>query len=335
MRMWLEPRDIKKYWIQGRRFFSTKWVQEILRYLFFVFLAMLYWLLQTFNQSGEATFTFPVVLEGVPEEVYIVDSLPKTLRVTLTDKKYRLLNYRWEDHPDTIRFHYASLLQTTGTFTYSSDEVEKRIQSHISSSSEIQQYHPQILQYQYSSGLRTRVAVKFRGKVSADKMYQVTDTILTPDSVEVVAPADIADSLKTIYTQFTTINNLRDTTTVTVRLSKSRQIKLLQHTVQAIFPVEMYIRKTYDVELQGLNFPFDLCLRSFPGTVKVSCKMSASTAKKINPSDFVLGADYHTLMKDSLENKYSVQVFSQPKDLEIIDVFPKEVDYVYEKKYVE
>ncbi|HXK74900.1 MAG TPA: YbbR-like domain-containing protein [Bacteroidaceae bacterium] len=296
---------------------------------------MMYWLLQTFNQSGEATFTFPVVLEGVPEEVYIVDSLPKTLRVTLTDKKYRLLNYRWEDHPDTIRFHYASLLQTTGTFTYSSDVVEKHIQSHVSSSSEIQQYHPQILQYQYSSGLRTRVAVKFRGKVSADKMYQVTDTILSPDSVEVVAPADIADSLKTIYTQFTTINNLRDTTTFTIRLSKSRQVKLLQHTVQATFPVEMYIRKTYDVELQGINFPLDLCLRSFPGTVQVACKMSVATAKRVKSDDFVLGADYHSLMRDSLETRYPVQVFSYPKDLQIVDVFPSEVDYVYEKKYVE
>ncbi len=333
--MRLEHKDIRKFWIQGRRFFSTKWVQEILRYLFFVFLAMMYWLLQTFNQSGEATFTFPVVLEGVPEETYIVDSLPKTLRVTLMDKKYKLLDRSWDHHPDTIRFHYASMLQTTGTYTFSSDLVEKSIRQYIASTSEIQQYYPQILQYQYSSGLRSRVAVRFRGQVHADKMYQVTDTIFHPDSVEVVAPADIVDSLNAIYTQYTRVNNLRDTTTITMRLAKSRRIKLLQHTVQATFPVEMYVHKTFDVNLIGINFPTDLCLRSFPGAVKVTCKMSVTTAKEVTATDFTAGADYNSLLLDRLQTSYPVQILSHPKDVEVIDIYPKEVDYVYEQKYIE
>lgn len=333
--MRLEHKGIRKFLIQGRRFFSTKWVQEILRYLFFVFLALMYWLLQTFNQSGEATFTFPVVLEGVPEETYIVDSLPKTLRVTLMDKKYKLLNYSWEDHQDTIYFQYASMLQTTGTYTYSSDVVEKHIQSLISSTTEIQQYHPQILQYQYSSGLRSRVAVRFRGQVSTDKMYQVTDTICQPDSVDVVAPADLVDSLKAVYTHYTRVNNLRDTTTVTMRLAKTRRVKLLQHTVQVTFPVEMYVRKTYEVQLIGENFPLDLCLRSFPGSVKVTCTMSAATAKEVTAADFTAGADYNSLLVDSLQTSYPVQVLSKPPHVEVIDIYPKEVDYVYEQKYIE
>ena len=209
-----EQRNIKRLYIRIRKqtkdFLLSDKSREFFVFLVFFFIAAGFWLLQTLNNDYETDFSVPVRLKNVPEDVVITSEPVSELRVRVRDKGTVLLNYMLGKsfYPVTLDFsEYKSANTHVKILT---SQIQKKVTAQLNASTTLLSMKPDTLEYYYSTGESKWVPVRLQGRVEAGLQYYLPDTVFTPDSVRVYAPAGVLDTITAAYTQALQLENCRN-----------------------------------------------------------------------------------------------------------------------------
>lgn len=330
-----ERRDIKSIYLELsekiKNFLLSDKSREFLIFLFFFFIAGGFWLLQTLNSDYEAEFSIPVRLKGVPNNVVITSEPSSELRVKVKDRGTVLLNYMLGKSFFPVNLDFADYSGRDNHVRIYASEFEKKIMSQLNVSTRLLSVKPDTLEYIYSTGKSKQVPVKMRGTVTASRQYYISDTIYSPDSVLVYAPANILDTITTAYTQKVELNDIADTLVYHVSLVGVKGAKFVPGAVDLTLPVDIYTEKTVEVPLHGVNFPADKVLRTFPSKVQITFKIGLGRFDKVDAGNFMINVSYEELLKLG-SNKYTVKLKSVPRDVShIIRIVPEKVDFLIEQ----
>ena len=80
---------VKKIW----NFLQSPQCREFLFFLFFVFIASAFWILQTLNEEYETEVSIPLRFKNVPENVVFTSDIPQNLNLKVSDKGTVLVKY--------------------------------------------------------------------------------------------------------------------------------------------------------------------------------------------------------------------------------------------------
>ena len=238
-----DRKNIKRYNLifirKIRNFLLSAKSREFLIFLFFVFVSLCFWFLQTMNDTYQTEFKIPVRLKNVPKEVVMTSELPDEIRVKVEDRGTVL-----EDYQD--KGSYVRIPQT---------EVLKKISAQLNNSTQLLAVRPDTLDYIYSRGIPKKVPVAVGGEVSAGRQYYVSDIRVIPDSVVVYAPQGVLNTILTAYTQPFHWTNVTDTLKKHINLQKLHGVKFVPSSVDVVACVDMYSEKTLEVPVVGIGFP--------------------------------------------------------------------------------
>ena len=304
--------------------------REFLIFLFFFVIAGGFWLLQTLNNDYETEFSIPVRIKNVPNNVVLTSEPPSEIRVRVKDKGTVLLNYMLGKSFFPVTLDFAEYEGRNSHVKVFASEFEKNILAQLSASSKILSIKPDTLDYIFATGKSKQIPVRFRGDVTADLQYYISDTICNPDSVLVYAPAGILDTIKVAYTQKVKLENISDTTRLRTSLATVKGAKFVPGSVELTFPVDIYTEKTVEVPVHGINFPADKALRAFPSKVQITFQVGMKRFRSIKASDFIINVTYEDLLKLGTD-KYTVKLKSAPKGVSQIRIVPEQVDFLIEQ----
>ncbi|WP_455584917.1 CdaR family protein [Bacteroides sp.] len=330
-----ERRDIKSIYLKLskkiKNFLLSEKSREFLIFLFFFLIAGGFWLLQTLNNDYEAEFSIPVRLKSVPNNVVITSEPPSELRVKVKDRGTVLLNYMLGKSFFPVTLDFTDYSERDNHVRIYSSELEKKIISQLNISTRLLSVKPDTLEYIYSTGKSKLVPVKMQGKVAAGRQYYISDTIYSPDSVLVYAPANILDTITTAYTRKVDLNDISDTLTYHVSLVGVKGAKFVPAAIDLTLPVDIYTEKTVEVPLYGVNFPADKVLRTFPSKVQITFQIGLGNFHKIKADDFMINVSYEELLKLG-SDKYTVKLKSIPSEVShIVRIVPEKVDFLIEQ----
>lgn len=314
-----------------RNFLLSRKSREFLIFLFFVFVSFCFWLLQVLNDDYETELSIPLRMKNVPENVVLTSELPKELRIGVKDRGTVLVNYLLGQtlYPVTIDF---TDYQDKGTqVRILSNTLQKRIASQLNQSTKLSTIKPDTLELIYTRGEGKKIPVKLRGEVSADRPYYLSEVIYSPDSVMVYAPKEILDTITSAFTESLYIEQIADTTRQRVELMPVKGAKFTPSYCDLTFLVDMYSEKTVEVPVQGVNFPKDKQLRTFPSKVKVKFQIGLSYFNSVTADDFVVVVDYNQLHKNE-SDKCPLVLMQSPTNIHQIQLNPQEIDYLIEQK---
>jgi len=314
-----------------RNFLLSRKSREFLIFLFFVFVSFCFWLLQVLNDDYETELSIPLRMKNVPENVVLTSELPKELRIGVKDRGTVLVNYLLGQtlYPVTIDF---TDYQDKGTqVRILSNTLQKRIASQLNQSTKLSTIKPDTLELIYTRGEGKKIPVKLRGEVSADRPYYLSEVIYSPDSVMVYAPKEILDTITSAFTESLYIEQIADTTRQRVELMPVKGAKFTPSYCDLTFLVDMYSEKTVEVPVQGVNFPKDKQLRTFPSKVKVKFQIGLSHFNSVTADDFVVVVDYNQLHKNE-SDKCPLVLMQSPTNIHQIRLNPQEIDYLIEQK---
>lgn len=314
-----------------RNFLLSSKSREFLIFLFFVFVSFCFWLLQVLNDDYETELSIPLRVKNVPENVVLTSDIPKDLRVGVKDRGTVLINYLLGQtlYPVTIDFN--DYIEKGNQIKIPSSTLNKRISGQMSQSTSLLTIKPDTLELFYMRGEGKRVPVRLKGQVKAERQYYISDTVYSPDSVMVYAPNEIIDTITAAYTESVFMEQLSDTTRCRLKLLPVKGAKFTPSYCDVTFLVDMYSEKTVEVSVQGINFPEDKVLRTFPSKVQVSFQVGLSQFKNVTGDDFVIVVDYQTL-KGVKDEKCSLLLMKAPSFVNHIRINPKEIDYIIEQK---
>ena len=314
-----------------RSFLLAKKSREFLIFLFFVFVSFCFWLLQVLNDDYETELSMQLKLKNVPENVVLTSELPNELKIGVQDKGTVLINYLLGKSLYPVTIDFEEYQDKGNQIRFLSSALSKRVTGQLSQSTKLLAIKPDTLELIYTRGEGKKVPVCLRGEVEAERQYYISERIFSPDSVMVYAPREILDTITAAYTDTLHVEDISDTTRHRAGIMPVKGARFTPSYSDITFMVDMYSEKTVEVPVEGVNFPEDKLLRTFPSKVQVTFQIGLRQFKTVNAEDFTVVVDYQTLEREKSE-KCKPVLLKSPANVNLIRVAPAEIDYIIEQK---
>ena len=306
--------------------------KEFLIFLFFLLLSGAFWLMMALNETYEEELKVPVRLVGMPRNAVMTDEPADTVKVTVRDKGFTLVTYKYGHWFRPLTFKFATYAnEDQGHGVILATDIIKQVQSQLYGSSKLLSVKPEKLDFYFTYGASKKVPVRFRGKISTSKSYYLAHTEFSPMMVTAYANKKVLDELKYVEIEPFNYRNLQDTIHQNVRLQKIRGVKLVPSTVRLSVYPDVLTEESIEVPVSAVNMPAGMVLRTFPSRVTVRFTIGASQFRMIRPEQFNVVVDYQTLAENP-SDKCTLQLRSVPSSVSKAKLELDKVDYLLEQQ---
>lgn len=308
--------------------FSNKF-REILFFLFFVFIASVFWLLNTLNYEHESEVDILVEGRNLPENIVMVSENPQRVRVKIKDKGIKLLNYMFRIDGNRVNIDMSGKLPASGAITFKAENLIRE-NSLFSQETSIISCSPDSVRINYAGAEALKIPVVLDSDIKADRFHFVKSVTVLPDSVLVYVPENMTESFEYIQTVRLEGPELSDSASFVVGLKNADRIKTVPEKVEVIYQVGVYTDYSLNVPITAVNFPEGYKLRTFPSFVKVMFQIGVDDIKYISADDFSIVLDYNEL-KDLGSDEAAVNVVSSPLNVRYLHTEPQKVEFLIER----
>lgn len=322
-----------KYSKKIKNFLLSAKSREFLIFLFFLFIASGFWLLQTLDKEYETEIDVPIRLKGVPEDVVITSDIVPNVQVKIKDRGTALFNYLLRGQLAPVFIDFNEDFVKNNHVKIRSTDIERKVLGQFNVSTRLLSLSPDTLDYIYSTGKSKLIPVKLSGYITAARQYYISDTLYSPDSVKVYAPQAILDTLTAAYTQPFKKTDISDTLRCNLTLAKIRGVKFVPDHINCTLTTDIYTEKTLEVPIVGIGFPSDKVLRTFPSKVKVTFRVGVGQFKQVTADDFSIVVPYENLFRNN-SDKCGVMLQYAPDGVSQIRITPEQVDFLIEQNTV-
>ena len=306
--------------------------KEFLIFLFFLLLSGAFWLMMALNETYEEELKVPVRLVGMPRNAVMTDEPADTVKVTVRDKGFTLVTYKYGHWFRPLTFKFATYAnEDQGHGAIPAADIIKQVQSQLYGSSKLLSVKPEKLDFYFTYGASKKVPIRFRGKISTSKSYYLAHTEFSPMMVTAYANKKVLDELKYVEIEPFNYRNLQDTIRQNVRLQKSRGVKLVPSTVRLSVYPDVLTEESIEVPVSAVNMPAGMVLRTFPSRVTVRFTIGASQFRMIRPEQFNVVVDYQALAENP-SDKCTLQLRSVPSSVSKAKLELDKVDYLLEQQ---
>lgn len=313
-----------------KRWIAWLWNRQTLIFLFFLALSTTFWLFQALNETYEREFDVKLELRNVPSNVVVTTELPGTVRVTLRDKGSALLTYRYTQRLTPVVIDFATYSNVLGHVIVPNADITRQIASQLLPSTQMVSAKPDTLEFYYNYGLCKRVPVVVQGTISANKLFTLSNSLLSREYVTVYASKEQLDTITGAYTRPVNLRNLTDTARVRAEFAPVRGAKFTPKYVDLTFCVDRLVEKTVQVAVQQVNFPASKQLRTFPATVNITFQVGMGQYRSITSDNFVLVVNYEDLLKNK-GNTCHLSLKTIPTGVSHVRITPQDVEYIIEE----
>ena len=315
-----------------RNFLFSSVNKEFLIFLFFLLLSGAFWLMMALNETYEEELKVPVRLVGIPRNAVMTDEPADTVKVTVRDKGFTLVTYKYGHWFRPLTFKFATYAnEDQGHGAIPAADIIKQVQSQLYGSSKLLSVKPEKLDFYFTYGASKKVPIRFRGKISTSKSYYLAHTEFSPMMVTAYANKKVLDELKYVEIEPFNYRNLQDTIRRNVRLQKIRGVKLVPSTVRLSVYPDVLTEESIEVPVSAVNMPAGMVLRTFPSRVTVRFTIGASQFRMIRPEQFNVVVDYQTLAENP-SDKCTLQLRSVPSSVSKAKLELDKVDYLLEQQ---
>lgn len=266
---------IRNYKERWRRLKSSSHFHNVLVFIAFVGIAILFWIIMAFNDNVTETFRVNIVYDNVPDSITFISDPPTEMDVTLRDKGTNLLRSSVVKRPK-IHLNFKNFAKD-GIFRISSANMNAVMKNAFGNSIQIQSASVDSIVTYYTGEHGKRVPVVVRVDLSAANGYIISGMpIATERMVTIYSYGNAKDTIEKVYTESVIARDLSKPTTFTAKINPLPNIKVVPATVEVEIPVESLVKKDTYANVEADNVPAGESLLLFPNRVPVSCYVPMS-----------------------------------------------------------
>ena len=300
-------------------------------FLFFLALAYIFWLLMTLNESYDSDVDVQVTIVNVPDNVVLLSSETETISVSINDKGFTLMGYKYGDVLKPIKLDFKTYRKDLNNVVISAEEIQQLVYQQLSASSKIVSIKPEKVTFYYNYGLSKRVPVRYRGRIDPEGLYFVSKVIYSPDSVDVYSTEEKLDSISVVYTEVMAYSDFHDTLTVKSPLMKNVGMKCVPDEVTISFITDILMEASVtDIPITGIHVPDGKIIRTFPSKATVKFVAGMTVVKELSADDFTVVVDYRDVANGDNTDKCTLYLTAWPENLSKVSLSFSQVDYIIE-----
>ena len=310
--------------------------KKLVIYMFFVALATIFWFLNALSKEYTTTVNYPVTYSDFPNKKILSNQLPSKLNLTVRAYGFDLLRYKLS-FIQSIDFHVNEFTNNRmekegeNSYLFPTSRITNEVASQLSSAISITHISPDTINFEFSPLIEKLMPIHLNSRLKYEPQFRLGGyVILNPDSVMVIGPQSLIDSVKQVETEMLKLNNLNETTKKNIGFKKIKGLKFGQKKVEVVLPVEQFTEAQKQVEIKVANLPDSLLLRLFPREVQLSYLVGLKDYETITSDQFQLEVDYEKI--DLSSNELKVWLKRSPRNVSNVSFYPQEVVYLIEKK---
>lgn len=305
--------------------------KDVLSFLIFLVLSTAFWFVHTLDRERQNTVKLKINYTGIPEDVEIKNKLPKEISVTIRDDGMKLLQYS-NSSSIPLNIDLTRVFFSSGEIIITSDQLKSKIANYFLPTTAVLNITPDSLVIKYQKQTVKNLPIKVSGKIQLEKQYMLSDSIqIEPSTVKVFGPKHILDTMKAVYTENLEMKNIADTIQIQSKLKKINEIKYSFNDVNIGLFVEMFTEKKENIQINIINYPQNLQVRTFPTAVNITYNVGLSNYKKLNINDIKVIFDYRNVANTN-KRKNRLQVINNSPYVSNLRIEPDEVEFLLEKK---
>lgn len=315
-----------------RLFFKKIQWKSILIFLFFVLLALIFWLMQIWRQSFDGDFNIPVKYVNVPDSIIFENELPSNIQVRIRDNGSAILRYYFTRRKDSIKVDVRELVRGSQERVIRDQVFAQLIKEQLFSTTELLSYTPARLSYVYAILHQKKLPVIYDGYVNLASGYLLDgDLIVEPDSVMAYGSRAALDTLRYAHTVDDTLKDITSDRKILIAMRHTKGVKYTPNSIELTIPVDEFSQKEVEVPVVCVNLPENLNIKFFPSYVKIPFFVGLKRYSDITAEDFKVVVNYDDI-KDFKDASVSVRVTESPDYVQTKLPVPSEVEFVLERK---
>jgi hypothetical protein len=309
---------------------SFLFAKDVLSFLLFVLLSASFWFFNALDKNREITIDVPVRFVNVPRDISYINDIPDHISVNIRDEGIHLFSYA-KARLKPMNIEPVNNYGIKGQFVINAGQLNRQLQSYLLPTTNIIEIKPDSLLIKYEKLAVKKLPVVLISKIELKPQYMLSNRIrINPAYINVFGPANIIDTLKNIKTELLEIKNLNDTTSFKCKLKNVDFVKFSADNVNVSLYVEMFTEKTVELNVEAVNNPQNLNIRTFPAIVKATFNIGISRFSTFENKDLRVIIDYNDL-KQSKNTKYKLKTLNNATFINNVRILPEEVEFILEE----
>jgi len=306
-------------------FFSSKKVNV---FALFLILALLFSVLTKLSKDYTQTVVFNIQGVNIPEDKIIISDSTHKLNITLTTYGFKLVKYYLSKPVITVDFQ--NLEQNSTHYFWTEKREFSNVVSQFDPNVKIESINPDTIAFRYDVNDIKKIPVILDSEINFSSGFDlIDDYIVIPDSIKVIGPKILTDSITEIVTKQLKIDNINSNISGTVQLKLPTNNSGLQFSESSVVVsaiVERFTEGSINVPVNIINVPDNIKLKYYPKEVSVLYFTSLSNFKSISSSSFIVECDYNALQ--SGDTYLIPKIAQQPEIVKHVRLNEKKIEFI-------
>ena len=268
--------------------------------VFLLFLILAFVISITTKLSNNITQTITVQLKpfNVPVTDVLIEDKPKFINVTINSQGFNLIKYAFKDLK--LKVNFSEISKDSLNYLWNKDLEGYRISKLFDNSTLIQDISPKELSFEYDLQSVKKIPVVINSKVEFSPGFNFVSSLRSkPDSILIIGPKAVVDSIFNISTNKLEFKNLKQDINQTVELKLNKKLKYSESIVQILGEVDRFTEGQFNIPVKIINTPENLNVTIFPKYVPVIFYTSLTAYNSIDKSDFVVECDFSSINQEN------------------------------------
>lgn len=307
-----------------RNYKSTK----VKLFLFFLFLAMIFWVLTKFSREFTTTMDAKIKYENLPETATLSSNNATNITFDLTANGFEILFYKFKK-PKVVIDVSKYYTKEKKTFVISKTELLRKVSSNFNRNLAVKNLSVNQLNVHLDPIILKKVRVLAKTKISFKNGFKATDSVkVVPDSVTISGPTGSLKEIDYVETEVLTLGEVEQSISETAKIvSPSKEIVTINpKEVKVKIPVAEFSQGQFTLPVEVVNLPPDVNIKLIQSTVTVTFDISVKDFPDVSKNNFRVVCDYSK--RNQNENFMLPVLEKKPTGALNIEFDPQKIDFL-------
>lgn len=258
-------------------------------------IALLFSLLIKLTSSHVKSIDFEVKAVKLPQDKILLNDSLNTIRLTLKTTGFKFLKFYF--NKPYLNINFSKLLKNEKQYLWIANQQKLEISRQFDAKISVEQIEIDTLKIAYSTNQVKKVPVKLDKHFVFIPGYDLVDKLkVTPDSIKIIGPHAMVDTINFVTSKLLTIKNIDSDVNAMIGLKNKKK-----HIVYSTLDVNVSgrVKKITEGELlvpiNVNNVPKNLDIKIYPKYVPVVFNCTLEVFKLVTKEGFLVECDYNDI----------------------------------------
>ncbi|MEH6763486.1 MAG: CdaR family protein [Aequorivita antarctica] len=311
----------------SKGFFKNSKNAKVNRFLLFLLLATIFWVLTKFSREFTSTMTAKINYENIPETAALSKNNTQFITFDLAANGFEILFYKFKQPTITVPVGKYYSNEKDG-FKISKNELLRMVSSNFNRNLAIKNLSVEELNVHLDPIVLKKVRVIAKMAISFKNGFKPVDSIkVIPDSITISGPSGSLKNKHTIETELISINDVEKNISETAKIVSpgNEIVSIKPNKVKVELVVAEFSQGQYTFPVEVINLPPDMDIKMVPQAVTITFDASVNDFANISKDSFRLVCDYSQRNKE--ENFMLPFLEKKPQNIYNVVFEPKKIDF--------